>query len=71
MVKFRNFITAIRNAMAVFFVDDEWVLVPREPTLEMYAAMHAYDGTQYSDPSDFDDFVKDYRDMINAVNKKM
>lgn len=41
-----------------------WKLVPVEPTEAMIYAMSAYDGTQYSDPFDTDDFMADYRAML-------
>lgn len=47
-------------------VPEGWRLVPVEPTPEM-AAQTAYDGTQYSDPFDFDDFRKDYAAMLAAA----
>lgn len=43
-----------------------WKLVPVDPTPEM-AAQTAYDGMQYSNPFDFDDFRKDYAAMLAAA----
>ena len=50
----------------VVVVPDGYVVVPVEPTPEM-AAQTAYDGKQYSDPFDFDDFRKDYAAMLAAA----
>ena len=44
-----------------------WKLVPVEPTLEMIKKMCAYDGTEYSNPFDSDDFKDDYRNMLAAA----
>ena len=44
-----------------------WKLVPTDPTPEMIKEMHAYDGTQYSDPFGSDDFKDDYRNMLDAA----
>ena len=51
---------------AVEVAPDGYVVVPVEPTPEM-AAQTAYDGKQYSDPFDFDDFRKDYAAMLAAA----
>lgn len=48
------------------WVPDGYAIVPAEPTPEM-AAQTAYDGTQYSNPFDFDDFRKDYAAMLAAA----
>lgn len=53
---------------AVVVAPDGYVVVPVEPTPEM-AAQTAYDGKQYSDPFDFDDFRKDYAAMLAAAPK--
>lgn len=45
-------------------MQSEWKPVPIEPTEAMIHAMSAYDGTQYSDPFDANDFVADYRAML-------
>lgn len=46
-----------------------WVAVPVDPTPEMHAEMHAYDGTSYSNPFDADDFLANYTAMIAAAPK--
>ena len=46
-----------------------WKLVPVEPTLEMIKEMCAYDGTEYSNPFDSDDFKDDYRNMLASAPK--
>ena len=48
-------------------VPEGWKLVPTDPTPEMIKEMHAYDGTQYSDPFESDDFKDDYRNMLDAA----
>lgn len=44
-----------------------WRLVPVTPTPEMIRVMCAYDGTQYSNTFDSDDFKEDYRNMLAAA----
>ncbi len=45
-------------------VNGGWKLVPIEPTETFYQCFSAYDGTPYSNPFDYDDFVKDWRAML-------
>ena len=45
-------------------VNGGWKLVPIEPTESIYQCFSAYDGTSYSNPFDYDDFVKDWRAAI-------
>ena len=45
-------------------VNGGWKLVPIEPTETFYQCFSAYDGTAYSNPFDYDEFVKDWRAAI-------
>lgn len=47
-------------------VPDGYVLVPVEPTLEM-ANASVYNGTDYTGSFDFDDFKKDWTDILAAA----
>ena len=42
-------------------------LVPINPTESFYKCFSAYDGTSYSNPFDYDDFVKDWREALAAA----
>ena len=48
-------------------VNGGWKLVPIEPTETFYQCFSAYDGTSYSNPFDYDDFVKAWREALAAV----
>ncbi len=48
-------------------VNGGWKLVPIEPTETFYQCFSAYDGTSYSNPFDYDDFVKDWREALAAA----
>ena len=48
-------------------VNGGWKLVPIEPTETLYQCFSAYDGTSYSNPFDYDDFVKDWREALEAA----
>ena len=48
-------------------VNGGWKLVPIEPTETFYQCFSAYDGTSYSNPFDYDDFVKDWREALEAT----
>lgn len=48
-------------------VNGGWKLVPIEPTETFYQCFSAYDGTSYSNPFDYDDFVKDWREALAAT----
>lgn len=45
-------------------VNGGYKLVPIEPTKTFYQCFSAYDGTSYSNPFDYDDFVKDWREAL-------
>ena len=47
-------------------VNGGWKLVPTNPTETFYQCFSAYDGTLYSNPFDYDDFVKDWREALAA-----
>ena len=48
-------------------VNGGWKLVPIEPTETFYQCFSAYDGTSYSNPFDYDAFVKDWREALAAA----
>ena len=48
-------------------VNGGWKLVPIEPTETFYQCFSAYDGTSYSNPFDYDDFVKDWSEALAAA----
>jgi len=48
-------------------VNGGWKLVPTNPTETFYQCFSAYDGTSYSNPFDYDDFVKDWREALAAA----
>ena len=48
-------------------VNGGWKLVPIEPTETFYQCFSAYDGASYSNPFDYDDFVKDWREALAAA----
>ena len=48
-------------------VNGGWKLVPIEPTETLYQCFSAYDGTSYSNPFDYDEFVKDWREALEAT----
>ena len=48
-------------------VNGGYKLVPIEPTETFYKCFSAYDGTSYSNPFDYDDFVKDWREALEAT----
>lgn len=48
-------------------VNGGYKLMPIEPTKEIYECFSAYDGTSYSNPFDFDDFVVDYGFALEAA----
>ena len=50
-------------------VNGGWKLVPVEPTESFYKCFSAYDGTSYSNPFDYDDFVKDWSEALAADQK--
>ena len=48
-------------------VNGGYKLVPIEPTETFYQCFSAYDGTSYSNSFDYDDFVKDWREALEAA----
>ena len=48
-------------------VNGGWKLMPVEPTKEIYECFSAYDGTSYSNPFGFDDFIVDYGFALEAA----
>ena len=48
-------------------VNGGYKLVPIEPTESFYKCFSAYDGTSYSNSFDYDDFVKDWREALEAT----
>ena len=56
-------------AMRTQGVPDGWKLMPVEPTKEIYKCFAAYDGSSYSNPFDFDDFIVDYAFAIKAAQE--
>lgn len=48
-------------------VNGGWKLVPIKPTKTFYQCFSAYDGTSYSNSFDYDDFVKDWREALEAT----
>lgn len=54
-------------AMRTHGIPDGWKLMPVEPTKEIYECFSAYDGSSYSNPFDFDDFIVDYAFAIEAA----
>ena len=48
-------------------VNGGWQLVPVNPTETFYQCFSAYDGTSYSNPFDYDAFVKDWREALAAA----
>ena len=48
-------------------VNGGYKLVPIEPTETFYQCFSAYDGTSYSNPFKYDDFVKDWREALAAA----
>lgn len=50
-------------------VNGGWKLVPTNPTETFYQCFSAYDGTSYSNPFDYDDFVKDWRAALESATE--
>ena len=48
-------------------IPDGYKLMPIEPTKEIYECFAAYDGSSYSNPFDFDDFIVDYGFALEAA----
>ena len=48
-------------------VNGGWKLVLINPTKTFYQCFSAYDGTSYSNSFDYDDFVKDWREALEAT----
>ena len=48
-------------------VNGGWKLIPIKPTESFYQCFSPYDGTSYSNPFDYDDFVKDWREALAAA----
>ena len=56
-------------AMRTQGIPDGYKLMPIEPTKEIYECFSAYDGTSYSNPFNFDDFIVDYGFALEAALK--
>ena len=56
-------------AMRTQGIPDGYKLMPVEPTKEIYECFSAYDGTAYSNPFDFDNFVVDYAFALEAAQE--
>lgn len=56
-------------AMRTQGIPDGYKLMPVEPIKEIYECFAAYDGTSYSNPFDFDDFVVDYAFAIEVAQE--
>ena len=48
-------------------VNGGWKLVSINPSKTFYQCFSAYDGTSYSNPFDYDDFVKDWRAALESA----
>ena len=66
-VKLNNLICFHEDIATDPAVNGGYKLVPIEPTETFYKCFSAYDGTSYSNPFDYDDFVKDWREALAAA----
>ena len=66
-VKLNNLICFHADIATDPAVNGGWKLVPIEPTESFYKCFSAYDGTSYSNPFDYDDFVKDWSEALAAA----
>ena len=68
-VKLNNLICFHEDIATDPAVNGGYKLVPIEPTETFYQCFSAYDGTSYSNPFDYDDFVKDWREALAATTE--
>ena len=66
-VKLNNLICFHADIATDPAVNGGWKLIPIKPTEYFYQCFSAYDGTSYSNPFDYDDFVKDWSEALAAT----